>query len=149
MCVRAGLTPNAPMTIQHVDDGMAFASLRNALQHANAFREGALIVALQKPTPYRRFDVSGGGDPLEGGFQVPLTEVDVRGTTNFASLLGTSDEWYWEDATRSWIAGGIVRHRQADEEAMRLAQGYVIFAVIPNTPASSPMLGAYLPAGLP
>jgi hypothetical protein len=82
--------------------------------------------------------------------QIRTTETSYGcGGLMCVSLLGDSDEWYWEDATRSWGAGGIIRHRQADEAQMRLAHGHVIFAVIPNAPASSPLLDAYLPAGSP
>ena len=47
----------------------------------------------------------------------PAIQIDLSPASNYRTLLGTPDGWYWEHATDCWRAGGKVIHDRSELSA--------------------------------
>ncbi len=109
VAMRLGLKPNAPHQLKLVEGAMAFGTLDDALRYLRDQLDGAGAVAVLQRNPINSQKIpfqTSDHRSLEGNFQVPANQVDTTPTCNFAILLGTPEDWYWEDGTGPWRTGG-------------------------------------------
>ena len=121
---------------------MAFGTLNDALVYLRdeLHGKGAVVVLqrnmLGEPNPVKVPYETRDFKTLQGRFQIPANYVDPSPTCNFAILLGTPENWYWEDGTGPWRSGGMVRHYQGDVTV----SWSVVFVVVPNAASNSPIV---------
>jgi RHS repeat-associated protein len=145
MCVRAGLPQNSPTSVHLLEGAMAFVSYEDALRHLRDNLKGnGLVIALQQRRHFAFVDADGEatGEVFTAG-STPASSLQIHNTGNYCSLLGTEDDWYWEDGTGPWRSGGKIRHYRATADELHrlfVADGDVLFIVVPNTPSTSPTL---------
>lgn len=145
MAMRAGLRnqekPNPPQVI-NAKGAKAFGSLPIALGYLQKLDGLGLVVAVERrmerdpvtgeETARPWFTEDNPRKVIGRDYVAPATNVHIALAKNFRTLLGTPDNWYWEDATDTWSDGGDVRHTQGPLSS-------AVFIVVPGAPTQSPI----------
>ena len=123
--MRAGLYPNAPLSWVKVKDARAFTDLKDALEYLKD-KGGALggIERKEKNWPFPE----GWQGTLAG---VPSEDERLLLGSNYAVLIGTTDDWYWEMGDHAPVENVI---------HTRTPLSNAIYVVVPNAPTNSPLI---------
>jgi len=152
---RAGLNGDIMGTLHAKGTGiMAFETLQDAIAYLRDKLGGKGLIVGRQSVGATDLNDDDQGPP----FTIPITGVEASriapASTNFATLLGTADDWYWEDASGPWFDGrpqddDVIHSKKNLEDGGTSRQPiYTVYFVIPedtivdgriNTPTRSPI----------
>jgi len=137
--LRAGRDPAAPLAIFDEKELWGYTYLEDAVRELQATPKPAVILAIQCNPLH--------GKPLPPRFHLDLVrQAGLVAVSNFAALVGTPANPWWEGADQGWSSGeGEILHKKRLPDFTGTDTGAAtptyatIFVVVPNSNSTSPV----------